>query len=221
MKHGAGHRTRVKICCIQNLEEARLAIRHGASAIGLVSAMPSGPGPIPESRIALIAATVSPDIETFLLTCEQTAEGVIRQQGVVHVRTIQLVDEFPVEEYSVLRDEFPEVRIVQVVHVQNENAVEQARAVAQYVDALLLDSGNPELRTRELGGTGRIHDWNISRFIVEAVDVPVYLAGGLTPENVRRAVEIVKPFGVDVCSGVRTHGRLDEKKVTDFFAALR
>jgi len=221
MTYGTVHRTRVKICCIQDLEEARLAIRRGASAIGLVSAMPSGPGPIPESRIALIAAMAPPGVDTFLLTCEQTAEGVIRQQNSVHVRTIQLVDEFPVEDYAVVRDEFPELRLVQVLHVRNEDAVEQARAVMPHVDAILLDSGNPELRTKELGGTGRIHDWNISRNIVEASDIPVYLAGGLTPENVRQAVEIVKPFGVDVCSGVRTHGRLDEKKVEDFFAALR
>ncbi|HUL43858.1 MAG TPA: phosphoribosylanthranilate isomerase [Bacteroidota bacterium] len=220
MNDEPGNRTRVKICCIQDLEEARLAISHGASAIGLVSAMPSGPGPIPESRIAVIAASVPPGIDTFLLTSEQTPEAVIRQQRALHVRTLQLVDEFPPEGYTRLRAELPGIRIVQVLHVRSEKAVGEAVDLAPHVDAILLDSGNPELRTKELGGTGKVHDWAISRKIVEAIDKPVYLAGGLKPENVRRAIESVKPFAVDVCSGVRTNGRLDKKKLADFFAAV-
>jgi len=89
------------------------------------------------------------------------------------------------------------------------------------IDALLLDSGRPGNTVKELGGTGRTHDWSTSRAIVEAVECPVYLAGGLCPENVAEAIRTVRPFGVDVCTGVRTDGKLDEAKLKDFIAAVR
>jgi phosphoribosylanthranilate isomerase len=89
------------------------------------------------------------------------------------------------------------------------------------VDALLLDSGNPSLATKELGGTGRAHDWAVSRRIRDAVGVPVYLAGGLNPQNVRKAIAQVQPFGVDVCSGLRTDGRLDAVKLEEFMRAVQ
>ncbi|HEY7412586.1 MAG TPA: phosphoribosylanthranilate isomerase, partial [Vicinamibacteria bacterium] len=88
------------------------------------------------------------------------------------------------------------------------------------VDALLLDSGRPGAAVKELGGTGRRHDWAVSRRIRERVPVPLFLAGGLTPANVREAVAEVGPYGLDVCSGVRTDGALDERKLGAFFAAL-
>ena len=213
-------RTRVKICCISSIDEAQLAIRYGASAIGLVSAMPSGPGPIPENLIAGIARIVPPGVDTFLLTCKQTAAEVIDQQRRTKVTTIQLVDQFPVDEYAVLKNQLPGIRIVQVIHVRDSQSIKYASAIAPHVDAILLDSGNPSLTVKELGGTGRIHDWSISKRIRDAVAVPVFLAGGLHAENVRQAVEKVNPFAVDVCSGVRTNNRLDEKKLARFFAAL-
>ena len=213
-------RPRVKICCIASIEEEQLAVRYGASAVGLVSAMPSGPGSIPEELIAEITATVPPGVATFLLTCKPSAEEVIEQQRRTKVSTLQLVDHFPIEDYAILRRKLPGIRIVQVIHVRDNNSVEEALAVSPHVDALLLDSGNPNLRVKELGGTGRVHDWSISRKIREAVNVPVFLAGGLKPENVREAVEQVGPYALDVCSGVRTNGKLDEDKLVRFFAAL-
>jgi phosphoribosylanthranilate isomerase len=92
--------------------------------------------------------------------------------------------------------------------------------VARYVDALLLDSGNQKLAIKELGGTGRVHDWRISRRIRDAVEVPVFLAGGLNAANVAAAVAAVEPHGVDVCSGVRTDGRLDPAKLRAFVAEM-
>lgn len=212
--------TRIKICCISSIQEAILAVRYGASAIGLVSAMPSGPGPIPESLITEIAETIPPGVATFLLTCEQTPEAVIAQQRKTGVNTIQLVDEFPIEGYRPLKKGLPGIKIVQVIHVRDDSSIIEAQEVAVYVDALLLDSGNPSLAVKELGGTGRVHDWSISRKINDSVSVPVFLAGGLNPSNVRAAIEQVQPFGVDVCSGVRTDGRLDEEKLKEFFKAL-
>ncbi|MDT5158102.1 MAG: phosphoribosylanthranilate isomerase [Acidobacteriota bacterium] len=213
-------RTRVKICCIASVEEARVAVECGASAVGLVSEMPSGPGVIAEELIAEIAARVPPPVATFLLTCRQDAEGIVEQQRRCRVNTIQLCDRVPADVYIELRARLPGVSLVQVVHVAGEESLDEALSAARHVDALLLDSGNQSLAVKELGGTGRTHDWRVSRRIVEASSVPVFLAGGLRPENVAEAVETVRPFGLDVCSGVRNEGRLDAGKLKRFFAHL-
>jgi len=212
---------RVKICCIASGEEARLAVQGGAAALGLVSSMPSGPGVIPEPLIATIAASVPPGVATFLLTSLTAVAAIAAQQRRLGTSTVQLCDRLTEGTHAELRAALPGIRIVQVVHVQGEEALGEAVAVAPGVDAILLDSGNPRLARRELGGTGRRHDWQTSRRIRAAVDVPVYLAGGLTPGNVAEAIATVEPFGVDVCSGVRTDGRLDPVKLAAFFAAVR
>jgi len=212
--------TRLKVCCIASREEAALAIRYGASAIGLVSAMPSGPGPIDEALIADIAAAVPPPIATFLLTCATTAEAIVNQVRRCRTSAVQLVDAIAPPVYAELRLALPGVKLVQVIHVQGEASLEEARAAAGHVDALLLDSGNPSLAVKELGGTGRAHDWRVSRRIVESVAVPVFLAGGLNPGNVREAMATVRPFGIDVCSGLRSDGRLDEVKLAAFSAPV-
>ena len=213
-------RPRVKVCCIASVEEARVAVECGASALGLVSEMPSGPGVINEDLIAEIAARVPPPVATFLLTCRQDAASIVAQQRRCRVNTLQLCDRVPSEVYPELRAELPGVSLVQVVHVGGDESFEEALNVARHVDALLLDSGNQTLAVKELGGTGRTHDWRVSRRIVEASPVPVFLAGGLKPENVAEAVSTVRPFGLDVCSGVRSGGRLDGEKLRRFFAQL-
>jgi phosphoribosylanthranilate isomerase len=214
-------RTRVKVCCIATAEEARLAVRHGADALGLVSAMPSGPGPIPEPLIAEIAAAVPPPVASFLLTSETNVAAVIEQQRRCRANTLQLVDRLEHGGYADLRAALPGVSLVQVVHVTGGEAVEEAvRAAEDGVDAVLLDSGDQRLAVKLLGGTGRVHDWAVSRRVVEAVRVPVFLAGGLNLGNVGDAIRAVRPFGVDVCSGLRTTGRLDESKLAAFMAAV-
>ena len=197
-----------------------MAIEHGASAIGLVSAMPSGPGPIAEELIAEIAAPVPPGVASFLLTCKQDVASIIDQQRRTRVNTIQICDRLTDGTYEDLRQALPGISLVQVIHVTGPEAVHEALAISSHVDAILLDSGNQSLRVKELGGTGRTHDWALSRAIRESVEVPVYLAGGLKPENVAEAIRAVRPFGVDVCSGLRTDGRLDESKLKSFFAAI-
>ena len=212
---------RVKICCMGSVEEAKLAVAYGASAVGLVSEMPSGPGPISEKLIEEIAATVPTGVATVLLTCKHDAEGIIAQQLRTKVNTIQIVDEFPIAQYATLRRKLPGVKFVQVIHVRGEESIDEARKVAAYVDALLLDSGNPTLKTKELGGTGRVHDWSVSKRIRESIEIPVYLAGGLKAENVAESIRVVGPFAVDVCSGVRTNDKLDEEKLAQFFARIQ
>ncbi len=212
---------RVKVCCIADADEARLAIRLGASALGLVSAMPSGPGVIADDDIADIAARVPPGVASFLLTSRTDAAGIIDQQRRTRVNTLQLVDAVPFDQLRILREALPGIALVQVIHVTGPDALELAREVADLVHALLLDSGNPSAPVKELGGTGRVHDWSLSRAIVDAVAVPVWLAGGLRPDNAADAIRSVRPFGLDLCTGVRTDGRLDEAKLTRFLMAVR
>jgi len=212
---------RIKVCCIASVAEAALAIDCGASAIGLVSRMPSGPGPIAESLIRDIAETVPPGVATFLLTCETTAEPIIAQQRFCRTNTLQLVDEVLPGVYDALREALPGISIVQVIHVRDDDALREAVEVSEKVDAILLDSGQPQLAVKQLGGTGRTHDWAVSRRIRDAVDTPVFLAGGLNPENVGIAIAQVAPFGVDLCSGLRINGRLDETKLVSFMTAVR
>lgn len=197
-----------------------MAVAHGASAVGLVSAMPSGPGPIAETLIADIARRVPPGVSTFLLTCLQDAVAISDQQRRCGANTLQLVDELPAGAHARLRKALPGIGLVQVIHVRDATSVDEARAVAPYVDAILLDSGNPTLSVKELGGTGRVHDWSLSRRIRDAIGIPLFLAGGLRAENVAEAVRVVQPYGVDVCSGVRTSGALDPAKLSSFVSAL-
>lgn len=214
-------RPRVKICCISSLEEAQLAIQYGASALGLVSAMPSGPGVIEDDLIFHIAKRVPPGVASFLLTSRQDVAGIVEQQRRFGINTLQICDSLLVGTYADLRAALPGIALVQVIHVTDERALQEAVEIAPQVNALLLDSGNQSLAVKELGGTGRVHNWEISRRIREAVHVPVFLAGGLHAGNVAAAIQQVSPFGLDVCSGVRTDGRLDERKLKAFFERVR
>ena len=211
----------VKICCISSVQEAKVAVHLGASAIGLVSQMPSGPGVIPDELIAEIASSVPPPVATFLLTSRREADGIVEQHAICQTSTIQLVDSVPSSELTKLRRQLPSVKLVQVIHVMDERSIEEAKEVASLVDALLLDSGNPTLEIKELGGTGRVHNWQISRQIREQVNRPLFLAGGLRASNVRAAIEAVQPFGLDICSGVRHEGKLHAEKLADLMKAVR
>ena len=213
-------RPRVKICCIKSPAEARLAIAHGASALGLVSSMPSGPGVIDETAIARIAAVVPPPIATFLLTSLHDADEIIAQQRRCRTNTLQLCDYVEFSVYARLRAALSGIALVQVIHVTGDESVDHAQKVAEHVDALLLDSGNPALAVKELGGTGRVHDWSLSRRIRDAVPKPIFLAGGLRCTNVREAIAAVQPFGLDLCSSVRINDVLDEQKLKSFFEAV-
>lgn len=211
---------KVKICCISSVEEARLVIQYGASALGLVGKMPSGPGIIDDELIHTIAKTVPPPISTFLLTSETCAEAVIEHYKKAHTSTIQIVDALTDRQYDKIRVELPGVKLVQVIHVIDEHSITEAVEISAYVDAILLDSGNPNLGTKELGGTGRVHNWDISKRVRESIHIPIFLAGGINKDNVRAAIDHVQPFGVDLCSSVRTNGKLDERKLDEFFNAV-
>ena len=213
-------KTHVKICCISSIEEASLAINAGATALGLVGHMPSGPGIISDNLIAEIAGSIPKHIDTFLLTSETDIDQIIQHHSKVNTTTIQIVDELTNGTHVQLKGALPSVKIVQVLHILDETSIEKAIRISKNVDAILLDSGNPNLNTKELGGTGRTHNWEISKTIVEKVEIPVFLAGGLNPENAAKALNEVNPYGLDLCSGVRTNGNLDIDKLTSFFKAI-
>lgn len=212
---------RIKICCICSVAEAEIAVRHGTSAVGLVSEMPSGPGVIPETLIREIADSIPPPVATVLLTSLVSSADIVAQQKRCRANTLQLCDRVDRSVYASLREALPGISLVQVVHVTGEESVPEALEVAPLVDALLLDSGNQSLAIPELGGTGRTHDWALSARIVSRSSAPVFLAGGLNAENVGEAIRTVRPFGVDVCSGVRTATELDEQKVENFVNRVR
>ena len=212
--------TKIKICCMASIAEAELAVRHGADAVGLVSEMPSGPGPIPDALIAEIAAAVQPPTQTFLLTSKSDVGSIAAQVRKAGVTTVQVVDHVVLGTQRDLREALYDKQIVQVIHVRGGLSVAEAVAAAPFVDALLLDSGNQSLAVKELGGTGRVHDWEVSSRIVRSVEVPVWLAGGLNADNVGEAIRKVRPHGVDVCSGVRTNGKLDPVRLEAFTRAV-
>lgn len=211
---------RIKICCIKSEEEAKMAIRFGASAIGLVGKMPSGPGPIEDPLIKKIAGEIPPPIATFLLTSEIRGDLILDHYRRTHTNTIQIVDRPAEGTHQFLQEELPNVKRVQVIHVTDESSIDDALQYSEKADALLLDSGNPNLEVKELGGTGRTHNWEISRKIVDQSSIPVFLAGGLNAENVKQALDTVQPFGLDLCSGVRTNGFLDKQKLEAFMKAV-
>ena len=214
-------RVRIKICCIASIEEAAMAIAYGSDAVGLVAKMPSGPGPIADELIADIAKTIPPGIASFLLTSEQSSASIIEHVKRTGTNTVQIVDELSEGTYLHIREALPALKIVQVIHVTGEDSIEQALHVQEYVDYILLDSGNPKAVIKTLGGTGNTHNWRISSRLVKAISVPVFLAGGLNAGNVQEAIQTVQPFGVDICSGVRTEGKLHKQKLAVFISAVR
>ncbi len=195
-----------------------MAINLGADILGLVGHMPSGPGIISDDTAASIVNMVPKGVETFLLTSETTAAGVIAHHKRVNSSAIQLVDELSKADHAIIAEALPGIKLVQVIHVMDDTSIKQAQDMAAGVDALLLDSGNPNLKTKELGGTGRIHNWSLSQQIVDSVEVPVYLAGGLAVSNVKQAVSQVRPHGIDLCSSVRSNDHLDLNKLAEFMS---
>ncbi len=208
---------KIKICCISSLEEARMAIEFGADAIGLVGQMPSGPGVIPDGLIKEIAESVAGEADTFLLTSETRSERIVEHHRRVNTTMIQIVDALVAGTHKEIKYELGDVKLVQVIHVSDESSVDHAVLASETADFILLDSGDPSLAIKELGGTGKTHNWEISRNIVEQSKKPVFLAGGLNPDNVRQAIEMVGPFGIDICTGVRTNGVLDPSKLNRVF----
>lgn len=214
-------RTQIKICGIASLAEAQLALAAGADALGFVCARPASPRTIDDRLVAEIVPQIPRSIATYLLTSELTAEGIADHVKRAGTSTVQILAPIKREESRQLRELLPDTRCVQVIHVENESALDYIEQYAANVDAFLLDSGKPSLPTPEFGGTGRTHDWSVSAEFVRRSLRPVFLAGGLTPENVGKAIGRVRPYGVDLYSGARSGGALNQEKLSAFVGAVR
>ena len=212
-------RTRIKICCIRSVEEAALATRMGADALGLVGPMPSGPGIVTLETAATISRHATAPVSRFLLSSETEADGLISAATQTGVDSLQIVRHLEPGVLAQVRKSLPHIRLVQVIHVEDETALDRIDAYADQVSAFVLDSGKPS--RAELGGTGRTHDWDISARFVRRSPRPVFLAGGLNSQNVADALQHVQPFGLDLCSSVRTNDHLDRDKLSRFMAAVR
>ena len=145
---------------------------------------------------------------------------IIEQQRRCKVNTIQICDRIPIGAYDELHAALPGIALIQVIHVTGAESLAETLSIAPHVNAILLDSGDQSLTIKELGGTGRVHNWKISRAIREQVNIPIFLAGGLNAENAARAIAQVGPFALDICSGVRKDGKLDEELLARFFTQI-
>lgn len=212
---------KIKICCIKSVTEAEIAIQHGADAIGLVADMPSGPGIINDELIYDISKKFRQEVETFLLTSRINAEEIVKHHASTQTSTIQIVDEVDNQAYELISKALPGIKLVQVIHIEDESSHAKALEKSKYVDYLLLDSGKPNEEIKELGGTGKTHNWEISREIVKDSNIPVFLAGGLNNNNIIEAINFVEPYGIDLCSGVRINDVLDKNKLTQFIQCVR
>lgn len=199
---------RVKICCIQNPDEARLAIGVGADSLGLVSSTPASPQVMRPEKIREITQLIPPSIDAFVLTALDSSWDLIDLIRNVKNRTIQLIDRLNTGNYLEIRASIPCVKIVQTIDASHEEAFDQAIRIDSYVDAILLKAN--------LHGS-----WEVCREIVEHVQTPVFLSGDLHALNVREAIEAIRPFGVDVCEGVRTEGKLDAEKLRRFIHEVK
>jgi phosphoribosylanthranilate isomerase len=211
----------IKICCIRTVEEAQLAFAAGADAIGMVGARPPSPRTIPDAEIATIARALPAQVRTFVLSTASSAEEIAAQVARTHVNAVQVLDHITAAESERLAALIPDIWRVQVVHVEGTEALGLIPRYSPFVSAFLLDSGKPSAPAKEYGGTGRLHDWTISAEFVRRSPKPTFLAGGLTAANAVSAIKAVRPFGLDLCSGVRTDGRLDAAKLDRFIAAVR
>lgn len=210
------NRIRIKVCCISSLEEAKIAIEQGADALGIVGEMPSGPGVIEDDLAREIARNTPPTVETFLLTSRLSGDSIVDHVEYCGTTTVQIVQHIEVSEYRRIIERAPAIRRVQVIHVEDKSALNLIPVYEPFVHAFLLDSGRPNADIAELGGTGRAYDWRISAEFVARTSKPAFLAGGLGPDNVQEAISSVHPFGLDLCSGVRTDNALDSLKLSDF-----
>jgi phosphoribosylanthranilate isomerase len=211
---------RVKVSCLRSAEEARRAVSFGVEAIGVASGLPAPAQELTDEEIAVIAAAVGEEVGTFLLTGLEDVDEIVEKVRRCGVNTVQLWDVLPRDSYRKIRRALPGVSIAQSVHVTGEAAIDQAREMATVADALVLGSTNPEPPFRWSDPHGQTHDWEISRRIVKAAQVPVILSGGLTHRNVADAIRLVRPYGVEVCSGVRRAGALETSMLVQFLESL-
>jgi phosphoribosylanthranilate isomerase len=190
-------------------------------ALGFVGVRLPSPRAISDAEIAALTAATPPPLATVLLTSEQTAQAISSQVRRTQPAAVQILPHIDPAESGRLAELEPRIRRIQVIHVESPAVLDLIPIYTPHVHAFLLDSGRPDAATPEFGGTGRAHDWKVSAEFVRASHLPVFLAGGLSAANAAEAIRTVRPFGLDLCSGMRTDGRLDPEKLGEFMQAVR
>jgi phosphoribosylanthranilate isomerase len=207
---------RVQIAGVSTLDEALAAEQAGADALGFTVRLPTGVHDgLTEAVARGIIAALPPFIASVAITYVDTARAAVDLCRYLGVSALQLHGPFPTQELPLIRAALPHLKLIRAVHVTGPQAPAQARALERRVDALILDTYDPVCDRH--GATGKTHDWAISRQIVDQVRTRVILAGGLTPDNIAEAVRAVRPWAVDVHTGVEdADGRRNFDKLRAF-----
>ena len=206
--------TRVKICGVTNVADRNAVVASGADAVGVIHGVPvDTPREVDEDTAETLVAGVPPLVTSVLVTMPTTVQQAVKRVDEIDPNVVQVHDGLAPAELGALARRVTQ-QIVAVVDAEADGI----EAYASHADALLVDSVDAEGG----GGTGETHNWERTRDIVDSLDVPVILAGGLTPENVAEAVETVRPFAVDTASGVESSGGVkDHTAVKQFVANAR
>jgi len=207
--------TRAKICGIRDPGARDAAVASGADAVGFVVEIPRSRRSIGRKEAKSLIRGLPPFVSSVVVVEPKSAAEAASIALDTGADVLQVNGTLVVEDLSTLR-EMVAARLVATVPAV-PGALEEARRIAGVADALLVDSQEGG----KLGGTGAVHDWNLSADLVEAVGAPVILAGGLSPENVAEAIRAVGPYAVDVSTGVETEGRKDPAKIAAFLREVR
>lgn len=212
---------KVQIAGVSSLEEARALERMGVDALGFTLRLPTGiHDGLTEAKARSIVAALPPFVSCVVITYADNARDAVELCRYVGATALQLHGAFATADLELVRAALPHLKILRAVPINGPESIAKARELAKRVDALILDTYDPE--SGRHGATGKVHDWHISRQIVEASRIPVILAGGLTPENVREAIATVQPWAVDVHTGVeRPDGHRDLEKMERFLRAAK
>lgn len=207
---------KVKICGIKKIEDALEAINYGADALGfLVGQKHNSVDFIDKDHAKNMVENLPPFYSSVLVTHLTDNEEIIYLASYIGVTTIQFHGDSSPEDIVYVKQRLPYIKVIKSVHVKNEKSIEEIQNYLKSADAILLDSIN--ITTDQVGGTGMTHDWNISKLIVDMYKIPIILAGGLNPSNVKEAINKVSPYGVDVNSGVKgLDGFKDCEKLKSF-----
>ncbi len=212
----------LKVCCIQNIAEALSCIERQVHMIGFVSAMPTGFRLLTDLQIKDIISQLPPsETLSVLLSSRTSAAGLVDHIRYTGAQALQIVDELSQDVLRQVREQLPELKIIQVIHVTSPKDIEKAQSIESLVDYILLDSGKQQGNPKALGGTGLTHDWSISAELVRSLSKPVMLAGGLKLQNIAEAIDTVGPAGIDICTGLRDPKYLLLKRLDEMISKLK
>jgi len=211
---------KIKICGIKTEHDLTVAINAGADAVGFITDVPvDSPRKITLAEASRMISKVPVFVTSVLVIMPENAQHAVRMIHAAKPAAVQIHNALPLSELVTIRK--TGVKLIKTIPVSRDSSsdtlIMQVKELSGIVDAVLLDTA----LDGKTGGTGMQHNWEVSSKVVLNSAIPVILAGGLKPENVREAAGCVRPYAVDTASGVETGGKKDEKKVLDFIKNAR